>query len=335
MVHIFSMKDSDLIDLALKLSAVKSSENISLVLKKSLSRIFGEGKSGVYELSWERGVTSGHSPFDYEVMAHELHCEEDLNFNINEKSLFRDCLLSKEAVREGSSLIFPIFYKKEMLQMVRLDVPKASVKDHLRIQKLVELYNNLFIVLNEKDRDYLTNLYNRESFNRIANLICNNKYGFSKDPRKSQTFLAILDIDHFKSVNDKHGHLIGDEVLIRFAQVMRDSVRREDFCFRYGGEEFVLIFQTGKSSDAFPVLDRFRSSIESTSFPRVDRITVSTGFVQIREKTDPFILSDMADRALYFAKEHGRNQVQSYEELLEKGLINSPDMPDSDVFLFD
>ena len=102
---------------------------------------------------------------------------------------------------------------------------------------------------------------------------------------------------------------------------MRQSFRFDDQLFRFGGEEFVTVLQPASQADAFTVLDRFRSNIENHDFPIVGRLTISIGFTRIDALDSPTELVGRADQALYFAKQAGRNRVESYEDLYAAGLI--------------
>ena len=136
-------------------------------------------------------------------------------------------------------------------------------------------------------------------------------------------FFAILDIDHFKGINDQWGHLYGDEILVRFAQLLRETVRAGDLLYRFGGEEFVLIYGTDQEAGGQQTLERFRSVVERFDFPGIGRVTVSIGFTRISEASIPAaLLIERADQAMYYAKAHGRNQVHSWESLLEAGKVS-------------
>ena len=133
-------------------------------------------------------------------------------------------------------------------------------------------------------------------------------------------FLAVLDIDHFKQVNDRFGHLYGDEILIHFAQLMRSTFRAGDMLYRFGGEEFVVVFAVKRVEDGKEALERFRRAVEAYDFPRIGKITVSIGFTGIQGTGGPVTtLIDRADNAVYYAKRNGRNRVCGYETLVEKG----------------
>jgi diguanylate cyclase (GGDEF)-like protein len=120
---------------------------------------------------------------------------------------------------------------------------------------------------------------------------------------------AMIDIDHFKSINDRFGHPVGDEVLRRVAGLLESAVRMDDVVYRYGGEEFSVLLPGASRKEAGAVAERIRSTIESTPFPDLgESITVSVG-VTSAAGVDSADLVDRADEALYDAKRSGRNRV--------------------------
>ena len=132
--------------------------------------------------------------------------------------------------------------------------------------------------------------------------------------------LMMLDIDFFKNYNDRHGHLLGDEVLKMSAEIFRQNLRNTDITARYGGEEFLVIMpETGKDL-AFLVGEKLRKSFESYPFPHEEtqpggRLTISIGIATFPGDSDKArSLVDKADKALYRAKEGGRNRVIAWEE---------------------
>jgi diguanylate cyclase (GGDEF)-like protein len=143
-------------------------------------------------------------------------------------------------------------------------------------------------------------------------------------------YLIIIDIDYFKKINDRYGHMIGDEVLVLFARLLVDNTRPQDSVFRTGGEEFVIFTRQLSHEDATHTCERLRKNIEKNLFPQAGGLTISIGFSQIEYPVNIYHVLKKADRALYYAKEHGRNMVCSYETLLEENKIE-PVTPSSDI----
>ena len=157
-------------------------------------------------------------------------------------------------------------------------------------------------------RDPLTKAFNKKYF--VDTL--NTEVSYSRR-HSSALSLVILDLDHFKSINDTYGHIAGDHVLIEMANIVQTMLRTEDVLARYGGEEFCIILR-GITLEAAGVLaERLRTEIESRRFMAGNQIlpvTISAGVAQFDAKLeDPLALVEAADEALYAAKKAGRNQV--------------------------
>ena len=214
------------------------------------------------------------------------------------------------------------------------------------------LYRNLLALLDYSELDTLTGLYNRKSFDdsfframRVTQHL-SPVHGDASDPSqlweeqdrrsaasKERYWLAVIDIDHFKRVNDTFGHLIGDEVLLLVAQLLRHSFRSYDRLYRFGGEEFVIMFRCQTSDSARAVLERFRARMEAYDFPQAGRVTVSVGFTGLSPNDSPSTTFERADQAVYFGKRNGRNQVCFHEDLVEQQVI-AVDTKIGDIELF-
>jgi diguanylate cyclase (GGDEF)-like protein len=150
---------------------------------------------------------------------------------------------------------------------------------------------------------------------------------------RSSWWLGEIDIDHFKRVNDSHGHLIGDEVLLVLSRLMRNSFRCHDRLYRFGGEEFVVLMRCVDADTAVRVFERLRQKVEHYAFPQVGRITVSIGLAELKAGDAPNDAFERADKAVYYAKEHGRNQVHEHSELVARGeLIDKATTGDVELF---
>jgi diguanylate cyclase (GGDEF)-like protein len=120
----------------------------------------------------------------------------------------------------------------------------------------------------------------------------------------------MIDLDHFKRVNDTYGHLNGDAVLAELAQILKGSARESDVCARYGGEEFALILHETTESGARILAERIRSKVAAATFPGGLKLTISVGVAATDDAALFTQLMDRADQALYMAKQGGRNQVR-------------------------
>lgn len=194
---------------------------------------------------------------------------------------------------------------------------------------LVRVYGNHLRLLDYSELDSLTRLLNRKTFDETFDrLLMVRELTDSDDlplERRAHDegapWLGVIDIDHFKRINDGFGHLFGDEVLLRIADMMRKTFRSEDRLFRFGGEEFVVILNAEDEELAARGFDRFRSAVENYEFPQIGKVTCSVGITGVAASDVPTDVVGRADEALYFAKEHGRNQVSCYEMLLAQGAI--------------
>ena len=159
-------------------------------------------------------------------------------------------------------------------------------------------------------RDSLTGLFNRRWLEDLL------QREMARCERSdSRLAFALLDIDHFKSVNDRYGHACGDAVLVAFGQTILAKVRATDAVARWGGEEFVLVMPDTDLSNAGLVAERLRSAIEQLTVQHDEvslRITVSIGLTDFRPGESSAALAQRADEALYAAKAQGRNRVVTH-----------------------
>ena len=191
---------------------------------------------------------------------------------------------------------------------------------------LLNLFCNQAILIHSKERDPLTGLYNRRFFDEQMEKLLSSYHGLKKqrknDLAERGICLAMMDIDHFKQVNDRFGHMIGDEVLVLLTRWVDQSLRYTDMMFRFGGEEFVLVLPNIQIMDAEQILERLRLRVAAYQFPQVGTITVSIGFIAWMPPGDPpLMLIEQADQALYYAKRHGSNRVCSYGQLVAEQAI--------------
>lgn len=196
------------------------------------------------------------------------------------------------------------------------------------VQGMCSLYANHLSLLHESQVDTLTQLLNRKTFDdSIQRLLAAPQAG-------RQAWIAVVDIDHFKRINDGFGHLFGDEVLLLVAGILKQSFRVQDKVFRFGGEEFVILLQDAEEDGALTALDRCRGAIEARPFPQVGRVTVSIGATRIRPGDNACDVLGRADDALYHAKQHGRNQLQVFDHLKAHGDIAEQPALHGEVDLF-
>lgn len=198
-------------------------------------------------------------------------------------------------------------------------------------QKITEgcarMYQNFLNLLDYGERDTLTGLLNRKSFDETFFKTTqmpafSHRDNYTPDQRSlspGASWLGVIDIDFFKRVNDRFGHLIGDEVLLLVARLIQSTFRHDDRVYRFGGEEFVVLLRATDADAAHASVERLRRQVDAYRFPQVGQVTVSVGFSLIRQHDTPSGAFDRADRAVYHAKAHGRNQVCCFEQLEPQG----------------
>lgn len=249
--------------------------------------------------------------------------------------------LVKAKTSRGVSYCLPV-KEDDIVSSILLLEARAEVDDDWRIlEAVVKIYCNYLYLLRESERDKLTGLHNRRTFDSKFQQLVNiqRRYHEGGEPSQrltspeDQAWLGIIDIDHFKGINDNFGHLYGDEILLLLSREMQDFFRRSDLLFRFGGEEFVVLLEPAQAGGAEKAFERFRQHIEVFRFPQVGQVTISIGYAPIDMAAQPTDVFGRADKALYYGKANGRNQVASYPDLIARQLLQEPQL-DQRIDLF-
>ncbi len=203
------------------------------------------------------------------------------------------------------------FVNEEQEQQQRLESGQLQLKN--RLDKLERegdsLREKLRTQQHQSLRDPLTKVYNRAAYDeRIVQ-------EYARWQRYSQPLsLMFWDIDHFKKVNDGFGHAAGDKVLAAFANKLQSACRKTDFVARYGGEEFLILMPGTEQQEALQVAEKLRAQIAEIRFTFKSKpltLTASCGLTEFRQGDDAESMLERADKALYRAKDGGRNQCQT------------------------
>ena len=251
-----------------------------------------------------------------------------------------ECLESRSVVSarvkppEGTgvpcwSAAFPLLIEGEVQAVLEVvSTKKLKIESQRMVSSMLRIYHNFQGLLESSERDTLTGLLNRKTFDdrfqkalraRIVPPTEDHGVDGRRHHGQARHFLGVIDIDHFKQVNDRFGHLIGDEVLLLLSRLMRQSFRFYDSLYRFGGEEFVVVMRCEDVAAAGMAFERLRSRCQAFTFPQIGELTISIGFTEIRGNDSPSEAFQRADEAVYYAKGHGRNQVARHAALVASG----------------
>ncbi|GAB4288619.1 MAG: hypothetical protein Kow0096_01130 [Thiohalomonadaceae bacterium] len=282
------------------------------------------------------------------LLQHSRNCEKDPRFERNCRGI------SPSSMAIGSLISLPIKASGEVLGVLNVSHPHAEFFTEAQERSLVifanflgqmlvnnRLLNSMEHMVRERTRqleqtladaealkrryaelsviDELTGLHNRRFF------FPESRAALARSLRYKKSFcLLLLDIDHFKRINDVHGHILGDEVLIRCAELFRQQVREVDVLARFGGEEFVIALPDTELEGAKQLAERVRAAVKGVEFQidgRHVKVTVSIGIACLldQDKGDTQAILERliseADQALYFGKHNGRDKVCAYPEI--------------------
>jgi len=190
-----------------------------------------------------------------------------------------------------------------------INKPFSKEEFSCRINNSIEALENIEIITNSANRDFLTGLYNRRFFFKDVQSY------FDEAVQDDEYFaIAMIDIDHFKNINDTYGHDSGDKAIIDFSELLRANTHHHDVVARFGGEEFCIILKGVSSSEAKEIMEKLRSKVErSITMSDKDeeiKFTISIGLATQHEDTLEATINQ-ADLYLYDAKNSGRNLVVS------------------------
>ncbi|SDL38901.1 diguanylate cyclase (GGDEF) domain-containing protein [Franzmannia pantelleriensis] len=216
--------------------------------------------------------------------------------------------------REQVQRLINISDRYQLLAMEARQVTQARYEDSLRRQrKLSRISDGYQALMRDRNRalhqasthDPLTDLPNRRMISERLEALVNERRGFT---------LALLDIDHFKLINDCHGHDVGDRLLVAITRTLSTTLRDYDLCARWGGEEFLLLLANTDLDEAQPIVERLRACLADVTICTGDQklsVTISAGLSQHRFGEPHQATIKRADQALLDAKRAGRNRCLS------------------------
>ncbi len=266
---------------------------------------------------------------------------------LTERPHWHECALMADAVHylpdgeggERFDSVFPLMGNRGLIGLIEVEFSgkRAAIRPHDAnlVHGVLRILRNHLSALDYGERDTLTGLLNRRTFEttfakRRGAIVAS----APSDSGAPGSWLGVIDIDRFKTINDTFGHLFGDEVLLLVARLMFDSFRSTELIYRFGGEEFVVIVDGASEEGAGIAFQRFHSVIGTHPFPQVGQLTVSIGYTRVRADDIPASAVDRADSALYYAKEHGRNASVCYEALVREGRLAVKQSGSAELELF-
>jgi diguanylate cyclase (GGDEF)-like protein len=330
------------LDAIVELTRYRDPQDLAAALLKTLRANLPAQHLQLLALTNENRVTEfDESNLQNAVVFDPLGPEGDKRRPLGEDADLLQCVRTQSPViREAAGsrgAVLPIFGMHHVQGFLVVDGLSDGAVPLALLEKLLRVYGNQLFVLSRGEVDPLTGLHNRQSFperiRRVASRARSVRRASDESEARQHCF-ALLDIDNFKQVNDRFGHLYGDEVLLLFARLMVKSFRHDDLLFRYGGEEFAVVLVNVSLENAVRLLERFRAGVEAYSFPQLEPKTVSIGVTSVYSDRDVDEIVMRADKALYHAKNFGRNQVGCYEKLIAEGKLEPLTMRQGDIELF-
>lgn len=315
------------LEYALALSSQPDRSSLTHCFAKILRKLFKPCRIFIYIDDYGRRIESDRNKdMPNIVVRNMLQPVESLETHcVSEIAGALECLRNQTATRcelsnGATRLVWPIRGRGGICNLLVIDYTQRFEANQIEISSMVRLFENLLNIFDQAESDSLTGLLNRKAFDKSMQALLVKEIYAKDSIKQKQKFriFAMLDIDHFKQVNDKYGHLYGDEVLLHFARLLKESFRRHDWLFRFGGEEFSVVLEVVDLAQGEFILQRFRKTVESFDFPIVHNVTVSIGLTRINPGEAITQIVDKADKAMYRAKMDGRNRVVVFENVLDE-----------------
>lgn len=339
-------KESLLLDRVASLTAIRDLDIFEFSFIKSLANLLKTDVISLYKINNAdqscdlirySSSDSGFANKHLIEISKEIYAENDISIpeSINKAIAWigsTDKVYSEKQDNEYL-IVYPVADLNDTTGYITMHRPHPLTdNENLVIVSLLSISHNFHTLLEDNQKDKLTGLLNRKTFDdniykiqNLLNTIKNEEYA-GDEKRQNQNnneyWLAIIDIDFFKKINDTYGHIYGDEVLLLLSQLMKKVFRSDDLLFRFGGEEFITIISVEDKQKAKQTFERFRIAVEKFLFPQIGQVTISAGATLIMDQyVVPSDIVGRADKALYHAKNNGRNKLYIYEDLVSEGVL--------------
>ena len=340
------LKTPHLLDQLVSLTGIRDLELLEVSLLKTLNGFIHPTGLSLYKVSG-RGEMRSQLVFGAEhcVVVRENFAVDPALLQAFKQHQVADQARLQIAQADGMLTVMTVMESRATTTylVIRSAAALRDMDSHL-IDGMLQIYRNFCQLLQESQTDALTGLANRKTFDECFSRVyelqpfedseCPVPVDKRQPHAQSSYWLAMVDIDHFKSVNDRFGHLYGDEVLILLAQLLKGALRNDDLVFRFGGEEFVLMIRCQNRTEAAGLLERLRHSVASQVVPQVGQVTISLGVTEMVRNTFAGTLLDYADKALYYSKQNGRNRVTFFEDMVQAGLAAREAPPQENLDFF-
>lgn len=338
----------DILDSVAKVTEHKDKDSLEISLVTTLAELYQPTSIRLLKITNSQTNTEALVSVAYNSYNKTVDTSYLETISIGQDGSLQQCLIRAEPVIDSNyhnqlvRAIYPIFNNQDtVIGFIELITPSFDETQNKFVTAFMKIYRNYLRIMDESNHDTLTGLLNRKTFDSNfqkillkAQTVEEKNHNRRKIEKNNYYWLAIADIDYFKHVNDTCGHLFGDEVLILLTNIMRSTFRNNDKLYRFGGEEFVIILSPTDAFGAKCAFEQFRKAVESYEFPQIEKITISLGFTQIKPLDTPTNAIDEADAALYYAKEHGRNSIHEYEQLVTDGKLTPAIIKTTDIELF-
>ncbi|CAD2223664.1 GGDEF family protein [Pseudoalteromonas sp. 3J6] len=338
----------NLLNSVIKITKNRDVDSLEYSLISTIQEFIGCKEVSVYkdvevqgQLTIEQSLClkiTGEKQFEWQQRQIVTHPEDELL-----SCLRSACIITVQSTDGIERRWLPITRQEKTVAAISVVSNSLDSPSQVMLNAFCRIFENYLVILHENERDKLTGLLNRQTFEKKIKQLIEKQvlkvHSLSRGEGKrlqkyaSTSWLAILDIDHFKNINDKYGHICGDEVLLILAQNMRHFFRSTDLIFRFGGEEFVIVFEPTEADSISNKMAEFLQLVRNTSFPFIGNMTVSAGLARISPYDFPITVIENADKALYYAKNNGRDKFCIYEDLIAEQLINVQEN-DSEIDLF-
>lgn len=338
----------NLLNSVIKITKNRDVDSLEYSLISTIQEFIGCKEVSVYkdvevqgQLTIEQSLClkiTGEKQFEWQQRQIVTHPEDELL-----SCLRSACIITVQSTDGIERRWLPITRQEKTVAAISVVSNSLDSPSQVMLNAFCRIFENYLVILHENERDKLTGLLNRQTFDKKIKQLIEKQvlkvHSLSRGEGKrlqkyaSTSWLAILDIDHFKNINDKYGHICGDEVLLILAQNMRHFFRSTDLIFRFGGEEFVIVFEPTEADSISNKMAEFLQLVRNTSFPFIGNMTVSAGLARISPYDFPITVIENADKALYYAKNNGRDKFCIYEDLIAEQLIKVQEN-DSEIDLF-